>query len=88
MCANCAGGWRAESRADDLFTADQKICTWAPLLEIRNQAEGHHSKFGGLSRGYGSVAVRTIHEIHVYAKGKVSLNMPNILSSIVHACYF
>ena len=20
-------------RADDLFTADQKICTWAPLLE-------------------------------------------------------
>ena len=23
-------------RADYLFTADQKICTWAPLLEIRN----------------------------------------------------
>ena len=25
-------------RADDLFTADQKIYSWAPLLEIRNQA--------------------------------------------------
>ena len=83
---------RAESRADDLFTAGQKICSWAPLLAIRNQAlplgKWHHSKFGGLSRRYGSVAVRTIHEIHVYAKGKVSLNMLNILSTIMHACYF
>ena len=34
----CARIVRAESRADDLFTADHKICTWAPLLEIRNQA--------------------------------------------------
>ena len=25
----CARIVRAESRADDLFTADQKICTWA-----------------------------------------------------------
>ena len=33
---------RAESRADYLFTADQKICTWAPLLEIRNQATLRH----------------------------------------------
>ena len=49
----------------------------------------HHSKFGGLSTRYGSMAVyRTIHEIHVYAKGKVSLNILNILSTIMHACYF
>ena len=65
---------RVESRADDLFTADQKICTWAPLLEIRNQATLRH-----WITGNGSLAVRTIHEIHVYAKGqlkgKVSLNI-------------
>ena len=61
MCANCA---RAESRAYNLFTADQKICTWAPLLEIRNQATLRH-----WITGNGSLAVRTIHEIHVYAKG-------------------
>ena len=42
LCANCARGWRAASRADDLFTADQNICTWAPLLEIRNQATLRH----------------------------------------------
>ena len=30
----CARIVRAESRPDYLFTADQKICTWAPLLEI------------------------------------------------------
>ena len=48
----------------------------------------HHSKFGGLCTRYGSMAVRTIHEIHVYAKGKVSLNILNILSTIMHACYF
>ena len=35
LCARMA-------RADDLFTADQKICTWAPLLEIRNQATLRH----------------------------------------------
>ena len=52
-------------RADYLFTADQKICTWAPLLEIRNQATLRH-----WITGNGSLAVRTIHEIHVYAKGK------------------
>ena len=46
----------------------------------------HQSKFGGLSTRYGSMAVRTIHEIHVYAKGKVSLNMLNILSTIMYAC--
>ena len=74
---------RAESRADDLFTADQKICTWAPLLEIRNQATLRH-----WITGNGSLAVRTIHKIHVYAKGKVSLNILNILSTIMHACYF
>ena len=83
MCANCA---RAESRAYDLFTADQKICTWAPLLEIRNQATLRHWITG--NGGNGSLAVRTIHEIHVYAKGKVSLNILNILSTIMHACYF
>ena len=33
---------RAESPANYLFTADQKICTWAPLLEIRNQATLRH----------------------------------------------
>ena len=38
----CARIVRAESRADDLFTADQKICTGAPLLEIRNQATLRH----------------------------------------------
>ena len=74
---------RAESRAGDLFTADQKICTWAPLLEIRNQATLCH-----WITGNGSLAVRTIHEIHVYAKGKVSLNILKILSTIMHACYF
>ena len=37
---------RAESRADDLFTADQKICTWAPLLEITNQATLRHWRTG------------------------------------------
>ena len=61
----CARIVRAESRADYLFTADQKICTWAPLLEIRNQATLRH-----WITGNGSLAVRTIHEIHVYAKGK------------------
>ena len=38
--------------------------------------------------GNGSLAVGTIHEIHVYAKGKVSLNILNILPTIMHACYF
>ena len=56
-------------RADYLFTADQKICRWAPLLEIRNQATLRH-----WITGNGSLAVRTIHEIHVYAKGKDLLN--------------
>ena len=28
------------------------------------------------------------HLLHVYAKGKVSLNILNILSTIMHACYF
>ena len=53
------------------------------LLEIRNQATLRH-----WITGNGSLAVRTIHEIHVYAKGKVSLNILNILSTIMHACYF
>ena len=61
----------------------KKICTWAPLIEIRNQATLRH-----WITGNGSLAVRTIHEIHVYAKGKVSLNILNILSTIMHACYF
>ena len=30
----CARIMRVESRADDLFTADQKICAWAPLLVV------------------------------------------------------
>ena len=63
---------------------------------VRNSKSGyalpldnwHHSEFGGLFTRYGSMAVRTIHEIHVYAKGKVSLNILNILSTILHACYF
>ena len=38
----CARIVRAESPANYLFTADQKICTWAPLLEIRNQATLRH----------------------------------------------
>ena len=29
-----------------------------------------------------------LDQIQVYAKGKVSLNMLNILSTIMHACYF
>ena len=74
---------RADPRADYLFTSDQKICTWAPLLKIRNQATLRH-----WITGNGSLVVRTIHEIHVYAKGKVSLNILNILSTIMHACYF
>ena len=86
---------RAESRADDLFTADQKICTWAPLLEIRNQATLRHW-ITGITRNLavfprGTVQWRLgrfMHEIHVYAKDKVSLNMLNILSTIMHACYF
>ena len=65
----CARIVRAESRADYLFTADQKICTWAPLLEIRNQTTLRH-----WITGNDSLAVRTIHEIHVYAKGKDLLN--------------
>ena len=48
----------------------------------------HHSQFGGLSTRYGSRGVWTIHEIHVYAKGKVCLNILNILSTIMLACYF
>ena len=80
LCANCA---RWVARWLFIFTADQKICTWAPLLEIRNQAALRH-----WITGNGSMAVRTIHEIHVYAKGKVSLNILNILSTIMHACYF
>ena len=39
----CARIVRAESRAYDLFTTDQKICTWAPLLEIRNQLYRHRN---------------------------------------------
>ena len=54
-----------------------------PQLEIRNQATLRH-----WITGNGALAIRTIHEIHVYAKGKVSLNIPNILSTIMHACYF
>ena len=46
----CARIVRAESRAYDLFTADQKICTWAPLLEIRNQAQPRSQ--GSLESGY------------------------------------
>ena len=38
MAPLCARIVRAESRAYELFTADPKICTLAPLLEIRNQA--------------------------------------------------
>ena len=48
----CARIVRAESRADYLFTADQKICTWALLLEIRNQATLRH-----WITGNGSLAV-------------------------------
>ena len=69
MAPLCARIARAESRADYLFTTDQKICTWAPLLEIRNQATLRY-----WITGNGSLAVRTIHEIHVYAKGKDLLN--------------
>ena len=86
MAPLCARIVRAESRAYDLFTADQKICTLAPLLEIRNQAS--QATLRHWITGNGSLAVRTIHEIHVYAKGKVSLNILNILSTIMHACYF
>ena len=63
VAALCARIVRAESRADYLFTADQKICTWAPLLEIRNQTKLRH-----WITGNDSLAVRTIHEIHVYAQ--------------------
>ena len=83
LCARIVRAESRESRADYLFTADQKICTWAPLLEIRNQATLRH-----WITGNGSLAVRTMHEIHVYAKVKVSLNILNILSTIMHACYF
>ena len=51
--------------------------------KIRNQATLRH-----WITDNGSMAVRTIHEIHVYAKGKVSLNILNILSTVMHACYF
>ena len=72
----CARIVRAESRADYLFTADQKICTWAPLLEIRNQTTLRH-----WITGNDSLVVRTIHEIHVYAKGKDSIKPPDVLYS-------
>ena len=70
----CARIVRAESPANYLFTADQKICTWAPLLEIRNQAPLRHWITGNRS-----LAVRKIHEIHVYAKGKDSIKQPDVL---------
>ena len=78
----CARIVRARSRA---------LMIYLPLIktsarghrEIRNQATLRH-----WITGNGSLAVRTIHEIHVYAKGKVSLNILNILSTIMHACYF
>ena len=69
--------------ADDLFTADQKICTWALLLEIRNQAT-LRQWIAGITH---NLAVLPRGD-YVYAKGKVSLNILNILSTIMHACYF
>ena len=83
----------------ELYARSRALMIYLPL--IKKSARGHHwsgyalpldnwhhSKFGGLSTRYGSMAVRTIHEIHVYAKGKVSLTVLNMLSTIMHACYF
>ena len=85
---------RAESRADDLFTADQKIFTSAPLLEIRNQATLRHW-ITGITRNLavfprGTVQWRLAQFVRFMfmQKGKVSLNILNILSTIMHACCF
>ena len=82
----------------ELCARSRALMIYLPLIKksahvgtvVRNKKSGyalpldnwHHSKFGGVSARYGSMAVGTIHEIHV------SLNILNIFSTIMHACCF
>ena len=58
-------------RADDLFTADQKICTWAPLHWITGIQ-------GGLATAFDLAAFR----LSMIAPVKKSVNHPKTVASM------